>query len=176
MIKKYGEFLNESASYRVSSDATEFAKKMSATASAMFSLIEFEDEEFKKYITVIFDSLDHQFIISEKIAITSLSVDVEKISENHKVVTASSVEEAISIAKIMYLFSKSKGEHETFFDSLIKIVQTWENRKKTFDELKPLFVKEVKPYEDDYEVTLDNFVLEYIGMPPHNLASRKFGL
>jgi hypothetical protein len=175
MIKKYGEFLNENSLFS-GYDLKEFTKTMSAEAFPIFSVVKFSDTELEKYITVIYDATEGNFIISEKIAITSKSVDVDKISENHKVETVNGVKEAISVSKIMYLFSKGKAEHEVFFDRLIEIVQKFENREKTFDDLKPLFLQEVKAYEDDYEVTLDNFILEYIGMPPHNLASRKFGL
>lgn len=175
MIKKYGEFLNEN-SFFSGYDLKEFTKAMSAEAFPIFSVVKFSDAEIEKYITVIYDAIEGNFIVSQKIAITSKSVDIDKISENYKVIAVFGANEAITISKIMYLFSKSGAEHESFFDNLINIVQRFENREKTFDDLKPLFLQEVKAYEDDYEVTLDNFILEYIGMPPHNLASRKFGL
>ena len=177
MIKKYGEFLNESTFFG-GYDLQEFTKAMSAEAVPVFSVVKFTDPELENYVTVIYDALEGNFIVSEKIkSFKASSFDVDKLKENYKAETTVGVKQTESIARLIALYVReAEGNFETFFDKLIAITNRFNNHSKSFDELKPEFVKEVAPYEDDYETTLPIEILTYIGVPPHNVASRKYGL
>lgn len=177
MIKKYGEFLNESTFFG-GYDLKEFTKHMSAEAVPVFSVVKFSDPDLEDCVTVIYDAIEGNFIVSEKIkSFRASSFDIDKLKENYKAESTVGVKQTENIARIIALYVREAGsEFETFFDKLIAIANRFNNHSKSFDELKPEFVKEVAPYEDDYETTLPIEILTYIGVPPHNIASRKYGL
>lgn len=175
MIKKYGEFLNESDFFG-SYDLKEFTKDMSAEAVPVFSVVKFSDPELENHVTVIYDAIEGNFIVSEKIKqFKASSFDIDRLKENYKVESTVGVKCTENIVRLIALYRREAAEEfERFFDNLIAIANV--NCNKSFDELKPEFIKEVATYEYDYETTLPIEILKYIGMPPHSLASRKFGL
>jgi hypothetical protein len=177
MIKKYGEFLNETTTYGSQTDLLNFLKEMPATAATLLSVMEFNNEEIEKYVTVFYNAPEYTFIICEKVKqLDSKYFDYEKLREKYDFFTATSHLQAISHVHIMYMYKKNGLNNESFFTELVKIVDQYENVSKSFEDLKPLFIKAAKTYEEEYEETLDNEILAYIGMPPHGIASRKFGL
>ena len=177
MIKNYGEFLNESDFFG-GYDLKEFTKDMSAEAVPVFSVVKFSDPELENHVTVIYDAIEGNFIVSEKIKqFKASSFDIDILKENYKVESTVGVKHTENIVKLIALYRReAAGEFEGFFDNLIAITNRFDNHNKSFDELKPAFIKEVATYEYDYETTLPIEILKYIGMPPHSLASRKFGL
>ena len=177
MIKKYGEFLNETTTYGSQIDLLSFLKEMPATAATLLTVLEFDDKEIEKYVTAFYNALEYTFVICEKIkTLDSKYFYYEKLKENYDLFTATSHLQAISLVHIMYMYKKNGLDNESFFTELVKIVDQYENVNKSFEELKPLFVKAAKAYEEEYEETLNDEILTYIGMTPHNIASRKFGL
>jgi hypothetical protein len=177
MIKKYDEFLNENKFFS-GYVLKEFTKNMSAEAIPVFSVVKFSDSDLEDNVTVIYDAIEGTFIVTEKLdTFTPKSFDIDKLKENYMSESTGSVKQTENVARIIALYVREgASQFETFFEKLIDIANRFSNRDKTFDELKPEFIKEVLPYEEDYEVKIAPEILTYIGFPPHTITGRKFGI
>jgi hypothetical protein len=107
MIKKYGEFINETTTYGSQSDLLSFLKEMPATAATLLTVIEFDNKEIEKYVTVFYNALEYTFVISAKVKkLDSKLFYYEKLREDYDFYTTESYLQAISLVHIMYMYKK----------------------------------------------------------------------
>lgn len=191
-LKNFNEFLNENyLEIQVyTGEAEKLAKISNGKIYPVFLVVTTGDSKIDKFVSILYNSIEEYFLVSEKIELSGsygerekfLSFD-EDIHEKHNFsFRADTAVLAFSLAKLISAFEDPDNLEKYWY--LIKnlkdvIEQEHEQDKEKlihFKELSSEFEKDIKDWENEFEEQVPLEILRNLDVRSTFFQTRKYGL
>jgi hypothetical protein len=171
-------------------DAVKLAKLANGKVVSVYSVITTSNPEIEKYVSILYNSIDNQFLISEKIKLKNnygdkekfLSFDVDRHGNHNLFLNTDDPAKALTIAQMMACF-KGPDNLEKWWE-LVKDLKY--NIDAVYGSSSDLFIDfkeigkglgdDVKEWEDYYDTEVPLEILLCMGVDSTFVRSRKYGL
>jgi hypothetical protein len=171
-------------------DAAKLAKLANGKIEPVHSVITTDNPEIEKHVSILYNSIDNQFLISEKINLKNshndkekfLSFDVDRHGHYNFFLSTDNPMKALTVAQMMACFNGSDNLEkwwELVKDLKSVIDAAYKSSPASFIDFKEIgkgVGDNIKKWEDYYDAEVPLEILTRIGVDSTFVRSRKYGL